>query len=149
MMRHFFTTLLLIALLFPPGSLASITMACSMPEMMDMVMSQGHEQMSNVPSDAAHACCPAPAPEKPCEATTLGDAYQCCDEERTSREQSLHRVMPIPRRDASDLSLLFSAVSKDLPIDATSVPRLTPPRTITFLDSTSPPLQVVLCTHII
>ena len=145
-MTRFCSKLLLITLLFPPVSAASIFMACSMPEMESMPMAH---PMSAEPVDTAHACCTMPEPERACELEIVADAFTCCDDVRISLDQGLLLITPIPRYSASDMSLAALAISSDQTVDTMSISRIASTYRLSFLKVSSPPLRSLLCTYLI
>ena len=148
-MTRFCTILLLITLLFPPVTVASISMVCSMSDMETAPMSHPMEHASEEPMDASHACCPMPEPEAACDVAFVAAAYTCCDDVQISRDQEQPRMLPISRYNASDISQAALVVSTDLSVDVLSIPRIVSAHTLSFLENPSPPLQSLLCTYII
>ena len=145
-MTRICSKLLLITLLFPPVSVASISMACSMPDTKSMPMAH---PMPGELVDTAHACCTRPEPETACELEIVADTFTCCDEVRVSRDQGMLLATQIPRYSASDMSLVALAISSDQTVDTMSISRIAPAYQLSFLKVSSPPLRSLLCTYLI
>lgn len=145
-MTRFCSKLLLITLLFPPASVASISIACSMPDVESMPMAH---PMSEEPVDSAHACCTMPEPETACELEIVADTFTCCDEVRISRDHGMLLTTPIPRYSASDMSLAERAISSDQTVDTMSISRIASAYQLSYLKVSSPPLRSLLRTYLI
>ena len=146
-MTQFCTFLLLITLLFPPVTAASVSMACSVTDRDATLMDYTPEE----PVDGPHACCTMPAPEATCKLEIVSDSYTCtcCDEVRIARGQGVLLTTPIPRYDGTDMSLPALTGSTDQTVDSKSISRIAPAHSLSFLNDLSPPLRILFCTYLI
>ena len=107
------------------------------------------EHASEERMDATYVCCIMPEPENACDVAFIAEAFTCCDEVQVARDQSRHRVMPVSRYDASDLSHAALDVVTDFSIAALLVTRIVPMYPFSFIEDPSPPLRSLLCTYLI
>lgn len=142
MSTRFVIGLLVISLICPPLTAASIAMVCAMPE---MNLPMGEHPMDET-RDADHSCCTMPEVGQDCEIPALAFTT-CCDDIPVTHHQDVTRTLPVSRYDTSLTALATMAFSSGLPVVLTAPPQYRD--TSVFYPDVSPPLRTLLCTYLI
>lgn len=142
---RFLIGLLTLSLLFPPVTVASITLAClDMEEATAESMPMDHAMMD----DETHACCPS-MPEEGDDCAQPVAATSCCPDVQVVNHQHLDRLSPLTRY---VVSISLTPALSFITADPTGLPVLrkhTSGREAPVYDEAPPPLRALLCTYLI